>query len=259
MMPDITPKRIYGLGWRPDLPDHRDKPLTMKLAASAPVEVPIRTSLRDKCSPVRHQGDLGSCTGFATTAAVEYLRRVDEDAHSTIYSPLYTYYRARELDGCERVDVGAYLRDAVKSVNKWGVPPESRWIYLARRFASTPNVTADREAGRWKLGGYYRCDSLSGVMAALASGFPVVAGFSCFESMFTPEVDRTGIIPEPTAKDTMVGGHAICLTGYDRETRLVQFKNSWGADWGDGGYGYLPFNYFTHDLVDDMWALTSEA
>jgi C1A family cysteine protease len=30
-------------------------------------------------------------------------------------------------------------------------------------------------------------------------------------------------------------------------------RNSWGAEWADAGYCYMPYNYFTPDLSADFW------
>ncbi len=39
------------------------------------------------------------------------------------------------------------------------------------------------------------------------------------------------------------GGHAVLLVGYDDERRIFMFKNSWGPNWGDRGYGYVTFDH----------------
>lgn len=36
-------------------------------------------------------------------------------------------------------------------------------------------------------------------------------------------------------------GHAVSIVGYDNSGFII--KNSWGKDWGNGGYGWLSFNY----------------
>lgn len=245
---------IKGMGWKPDLPDHRDYPVS-KMRLGAPLQGVV--SMRRTMSPVRDQGMLGACTGFAVTAAMELLRRTDADDHSTIYSPLFAYLHARIADGeaYREIDAGAYIRDAIKVVANIGVPPESRWKYDINRFAETPTRAAQDDARRWKAGPYYRCGGLSDVKRAISMGHPVVGGFSVFANV--GGADRTGLIPMPAG--TLLGGHAVCFMGFDDVNQVLEFKNSWGPKWGDAGYGWLPYSFVDIGYADDLWVITAES
>ena len=41
----------------------------------------------------------------------------------------------------------------------------------------------------------------------------------------------------------LCGGHSIVITGYNLKKRTFSFKNSWGKDGGQNGYGTMPFAY----------------
>ena len=49
--------------------------------------------------------------------------------------------------------------------------------------------------------------------------------------------------------------HAIFLEGYDDDAQMFKFWNNWGSRWGDSGYGYLPYQYFTL-FVQEAWGHT---
>jgi C1A family cysteine protease len=54
----------------------------------------------------------------------------------------------------------------------------------------------------------------------------------------------TGTIPMPnTKREQLMGGHAICLTGYNDTTSLFTFTNSWGTYTGISGRFTIPYNY----------------
>ena len=77
-----------------------------------------------------------------------------------------------------------------------------------------------------------------------------------------------GLIPFPGAQDTEVGGHAVVAVGYDDGKRVrnlstgaattgaLLLQNSWGVEWGDQGFGWLPFEYLLQDRARDFWTLT---
>lgn len=242
-------------GWVPDEKDIRDFPLS-KLISSLPINTPSSAKLRD-LSPVRDQGSIGSCVGFAIAYAVEFLRKKPiEDHWETLYSPLFTYYFARVAIGLEDLDSGSHIRDGIKSVNKIGISRESDWKYYRPKvkFSKEPNPKAIKSAKSWRLGAYYRANNLNEVKKALAGGFPVVGGFLCYANLGKSWSD--GIVPLPWGP--VQGGHAVMFTGYNDVTKLVSFQNSWGESWGDNGHGYLPYEFFYRGDVADLWVLEDE-
>ena len=82
---------------------------------------------------------------------------------------------------------------------------------------------------------------------------PSVAGVGVYESWMTPAVDKTGVIPMPKKGEELLGGHAICIVGYDDKKKRFKFKNSWSDEWGDRGYGYLLYSYITK-YGNDYWS-----
>lgn len=59
--------------------------------------------------------------------------------------------------------------------------------------------------------------------------------------------------PSSTAK---VGSHAVTMLGYDDNAGLFTFQNSWGAEWGDRGFGYLPYGFFDR-YFSEAWVMNN--
>lgn len=53
------------------------------------------------------------------------------------------------------------------------------------------------------------------------------------------------------------GGHAICIVGFNLKKREFYFTNSWGEEWGDNGYGIIPFSKYT-DIMES-WIIKEPA
>ncbi len=265
-----------GMGWRPDLPDVRDfnaesDKIKEVLAKSKPLKAaakatPPSVNLRAWCSPIEDQGDLGSCTANAGVALFEYFERRAFGKHSDA-SRLFLYKVTRNLMGAKG-DTGAELRDTMKAMVLFGVPPEKYWPYKITRYEEEPTSFCYAFAQSYQAVKYYRLDppgtaptkALSEIKKSLAAQLPVMFGFSVYNSM--PGVgDGKGEIPYPGPGDKLDGGHAVVAVGYDdgkkigKDKGALLIRNSWGTEWGDKGYGWLPYTYVEGGLAEDFWTL----
>ena len=94
------------------------------------------------------------------------------------------------------------------------------------------------------------------IQQCLADGYPVVFGFTVYESFESDVVARTGVVPMPGKREKVLGGHAVVCVGYDRSKKAFLVRNSWGTSWGQGGYFWMPFAYLTNNnLADDLWTV----
>jgi C1A family cysteine protease len=253
---------VRGYGWRPQLPDARDKVYAPRLE-SAPPEYDLRPSM----PPVYDQGQLGSCTGNAIAGAMEY-ERDRQGLSDFVPSRLFVYYNERALEGTVATDSGAVIRDGIKVVNTQGICPETLWPYDTGMFAVKPPQRCYVAATKDTAVQYEAIQTLGDLKDAIASNLAVVFGFTVHQSFESQAVAQTGVVPLPKPGDPPVGGHAVLAVGYSDPKGQVIVRNSWGASWGDHGYFYMPYQYLTgsevsvdsspinhKNLASDFWAI----
>lgn len=248
------PKHTYGLVH--DRHDDRDLRFSSVANKLGLVSLPPKVDLRPVCSPVRDQGDLGSCTGFAS--AVGFREALLNDAKKPFVplSPLYVYYWERQREKSINVDSGATIRSAMKVLAKFGAAPEALWPYDISKFRDRPSDISIVQGKQYAISKYHRVNNVIEMKQALSIHHPIVIGIEVWESFESDEVASTGIVPIPDEqKEAMLGGHAVCVVGYDDALRSFIIKNSWGTSWGQGGYCLIPYAYFNPNLklVMDMW------
>ena len=248
-----TRQTVYG--WLPDLPDHRDQLYGVVRKVPAPTRLPAKIDLRPGCSKVEDQQDLGSCTANALAGSLEFLMLKDKVKFDDM-SRLFIYYNERLIEGTVMTDSGAMIRDGIKTLVKQGACLEKSWPYDIARFAVKPSKKSYSEALQHQIISYARLNTLDEMRACLADGFPFVFGFSVYDSFESQQVAKTGVVTMPTAKERMLGGHAVLAVGYDNAAKRFIVRNSWGTTWGQKGYFTMPYAYLAdRNLSDDFWTI----
>lgn len=231
----------------------------MKFAAiSQPIsDLPPVVDLRGKCPDVYDQGDLGSCTGNAIAAAVEF-DMMKQGETPIIPSRLFIYYNERVMEGDVGQDNGAQIRDGITSIAMNGVCDEALWPYDTSQFTVKPSDDAYANAQAHKATKYYTLGiDLAEIKQALAQGFPIVFGMQVFSGMQSEDAASTGSVPMPKPNEQSEGGHCVLMVGYSDTSQKLIVRNSWGDGWGNEGYFYLPYDYVTPNLLTDLWVVTS--
>jgi C1A family cysteine protease len=267
----MNPKK-YGMGWQRDLPDVRDytpehkkiEKLFHKSQALKPPKAGIKPSvdLTRWCSPIENQSSLGSCTANAGAGLIEYYERRAFGEHLDA-SRLFLYKVTRNLLHWTG-DTGAWLRTTMKAMVLFGIPPAEYYPYDISKFDDEPGAFCYAFAQSYQTIRYFKIDKL-GVSSTrlierlknfLAAGYPAMFGFTVYNFG-----NENGEFEFPGPNDTVRGGHAVVAIGYDDNRKIgkhkgaIKIRNSWGVNWGEGGYGWLPYAYIEAGLAEDFWSL----
>jgi len=218
---------------------------------------------RLKAKLVLDQGQEGACTGFGLACCINYLRWIKADLPATMesVSPRMLYTLARRYDEYAGENYeGSSCRGAIKGWFNHGVCLESDWPFGADH-ASPPAYGFAKSAAANTLGVYYRIDMVQIVdmQAAIAQHRAIFV--SCFTHGGWDAIGRSAKVPKTHADLPVIAfdghpskadGHAFAIVGFNGSGFIVQ--NSWGADWGAGGFAVLGyFDWLANGM--DAWVV----
>lgn len=208
--------------------------------------------LRSYDSIVESQEKLGSCVGNAVTNCFELMVNHRYPKLFVELSRLFVYYNARKLEGNVEYDTGVYeIRNALKGANHYGICTEELWPYDISKFNVEPPEVCYVDAKKRVITVYQKLTTPSDVFESLNSIKPVIIGFYVFGNFFDVTKEES-TLQMPKETDYMMGGHAVSIVGYSLEKKAFLAKNSFGDDWGDDGYFWLPFEY-ANKYVFEYW------
>jgi C1A family cysteine protease len=273
-----------GTGWLPPMPDLRDytkdqkdiKAFLRKLGVNESKNTAqASVDLRQYCSPVKNQGKLNSCTAHVVAGIVEYYENRAFNKHIEA-SRLFLYKTTRNLMQVNG-DAGGWLRHTMGALVLCGVPAEKYWPYDENKVDIEPDAFVYSIADDCRALKYF-ChdplgarvsypDVLTSVKNYLEAGIPSMFGFWGFPSFNKSDV--IGGIPYPAEGESAQWGHAFVTVGYDDTKRIkntvnnketigaLLIRNSRGTEWGEEGYGWIPYDYVLNNLALDFWTLLS--
>lgn len=255
---------------RPDRLDFRDKPYVPPLRSLAPrfpddAHVRQFMSAYSKAGLILDQGQEGACTGFGLACVINYLLFARGAAGSfKPVSPRMLYELARRYDEWPGEDYdGSSCRGALKGWHKHGVCADELWPYRdkgGRVRLLIPDGAWAHDAVTRPLGVYYRIDKRSVVemqaaiqqIGAVYVSAGVHDGWDRVPRKAPPRSHAEVPVIEPAHDPRKTGGHAFALVGYNEHGFIVQ--NSWGPDWGAGGFAVMPYKDWVA-YGTDAWAM----
>ena len=228
----------------------------------ATATLPPKVDLRGKMTAIENQGETSSCVANAIAGAYEYwIKLTAGQDYDT--SRMFIYYNARWRNGDQKEDAGSIIQLAMEGLQEFGSCPEPVWPFETDLLFKKPNREAYQTASEAKIKEMQQVPlELEAWKQALASGLPVVFGCLLYES-FDECNQNGGVVPMPAPNEMSReshGGHSMCAVGYSDREKVFIVRNSWGEDWGDGGYCYMPYNYLLNPKLNDgdSWVFIPE-
>ena len=207
-------------------------------------DIPSSHSLAFLTPPVLSQGNLGSCTSWATAYyGMSILKRIENlDASGPVYSPtnLHSRIKVRDYEVC---NVGSWIGDAMNVAKVYGCKRKGTSEIL-----SDCHTVSGQESYPDKLYDYkFLSVSVYDIKRALLENSPVVFAIKAFNNTgwenTSNHVEGVWNGYYATAPSTE-GGHAMTIVGYDDDVPgggAFHVVNSWGSDWGTNGYFWIRY------------------
>jgi hypothetical protein len=200
--------------------------------------------LRKYCSPIGDQGQTGRCSAFAWTHATETARNIVSNESQRL-CPNYTMLEFQRMQGDAKDFEYAHSGgdgtisgpDPGKVMVEQGTCRQELWPDDDERPRSREEELKS-DAERFHLEGTPLPIAIDDVKKVLSAGSLVHVSMNTGE-VFS-DVGRDGVFNAAEAPWGRHGRHAMLIVGYTGNFFIL--KNSWGTDWGDQGYCYVPKN-----------------
>ena len=221
-----------------------------------------RYSMEEYLPEIGDQGIVGSCVGWATTYyGFTILKRIEHGKDYPAFSPLSIFNRFSYLNKTDPCSNGAYIDQCLNLLVAKGCPYVKDY--------DKPNCSVDASKIKYKdcLFDFQRLqeNNAKQIKMALTNNNPVIVGMNVFErgkgnNLNSRFLDSNGVVKMENFRNNKnrVGGHALCIVGYDDDISGGAFKivNSWGKDWGKDAFFYL--RYSDLDVLVCAYALFSD-
>jgi C1A family cysteine protease len=191
------------------------------------VEVPASVDWRTKgvVTPIKNQGQCGSCWTFSTTGTLEGFHAINTGKLLSFSEQQIVDCASSAGSGCG----GGWPYLALEYTASEGLEQESEYPYTAEdgTCAYNAQLVTKTNAG-YTLIATKSVNALETSIVNMPTSILIEADQDVFQ------LYSSGVI---TSGCGATLDHAVLAVGYNSDSFIV--KNSWGADWGDEGYVYI--------------------
>lgn len=221
----------------------------------------FKVDLRPFCPKPRNQGNISSCTGWATGYAamsISYAvkngwendrKTATDSAFSSLF--LYNQVRSDTADCMEGSHIDAALRFLedngnvrsrdydikVTACKRKPTPEEKEWA-KAYRIKDWMRLFGSKDPSRVKI---------DKTKLSLAAHKPVIVGMKLRNNFLKLNTDNKYWLPM-LGDTTQAFAHAMTVVGFDDGKGAFEVMNSWGETWGNGGFCWVKYDDYARHV-----------
>jgi C1A family cysteine protease len=199
---------------------------------------------------VKDQGSCGSCVAFGSVATLEgtLRRQFNDPSRAVDFSEAHLFYCIARSQG-RNCDNGWWCDKGLDALKTDGVVDEACYPYMAGNQNCT-NLCADWQNRLTKISGWRTITSVGEMKQWISTRGPLSCAFTVYDDFFSY---RSGVYRHVSGP--LVAGHCVSCIGYNDTGRYWICKNSWGPNWGEGGF--FSIGYGECGIDAQMWAVES--
>jgi len=207
--------------------------------------LPARADLTATVPPPGDQGPTGTCTSWgATYAAASQAGRRAGLGPSLKLSPSFTYNRITHDPLCLAATKISVTLDMLRDS---GALPLEEYVFDGGWCGRLPTDAELRRAAKYRIKGWSDFDArvAENVKAQLTRGVPVIFDMRPNQQFHDFKGDAVLDIPGVMSGNS---GHTMVAVGYDDARQAFRIQNSWGRSFGEGGYAWLSYAFWTRNV-----------
>lgn len=241
-------------------------------------DLPKIVDLSSDMTSVKNQDARGTCTFFSTLGLVEGTIKKDlgKDVN---FSEEYLNYAAKKIGYYTNVE-GSTVTSNIRAIANNGLILERDWAYQSSWFGKSLPCEKYKSTDSSAPAFCYSHNkpnkkAAASVINATGIVFSTLSKDTSDMIRFLAEQKRPLVMSvtvnfngwpnsgettyneelrqECLDKPSDCGGHSILVTGYDMDKKVFFFKNSWGKEWGQNGYGTIPFEVVDRYVNEDLY------
>jgi hypothetical protein len=246
-------------------PPTRDILPRIPLADMDPADLPEAVSHANRMPPVKDQGGAGSCTAWSTSYYAKAFQEgldqgwdLTQSTHQ--FSPNFVWNQIQMSNTCG----GTLVSDALQLIEQKGDLPLSEMPY-SEDCHPQPNAGQFQTASAYRArnyGAFFTADQTPDDAIFQQMKEWIAGGGVIQLSIHTPQEFTYPAGPYCVVDLPSLGNegenHAITIVGYNDNIggtgqQGFQIINSWGSNYGCGGYAYLTYDWVKQNAYEAWW------
>jgi len=205
----------------------------------------------DWTTPIKDQGNCGSCVAFGTLASLEALLRIRtyKDHNNNVnLSEAHLFFCNNRQCNPGDPNYAWNMNPACDYIKNNGVPDDNCYPYVDNNQPCNTCQNWQSRIDHTKILSWSNTKNVNQMKNSIVNNGPQITGMAVYEDFWDY---AEGVYEHVTGN--LEGYHCVSVVGYDDENNCWICKNSWGTGWGENGWFKIKYGECGIQDVFGMW------